>query len=346
MRIVSLRTACMFAVLFVVVTPLLWAKHAYSAQLLNRSVTVADPRPSQNTSHTFNFSLQTVGTIGSLQFEYCSNSPVITTPCVAPTGLDVSAAVISSQTGETGFSVDAATTANNLILTRAPAANVAIPVSYVFSNVINQSTPNSTAFVRITSYPTTDASGAFTDDGSVAYSTTSALSVSGFVPPYLVFCVGVTVAGDCSSANGQLLNLGELKPNQPSFATSQFAGATNDPGGYSTFVNGLTMTSGSNVIPALNTPLPSQTGTSQFGMNLRSNSNPSVGSNPSGVGTSTPTSDYNQPNLYVFKNQIVTSSPISTDYNLFTASYVVNVSPNQPAGIYNTTLTYIATAAF
>lgn len=346
MRIVSLRTAYIFVALLIWIIVLVLPKNVLSAQMLNRSVTITDPRPGVTTTHTFNFSLQTVGTIGSLQFEYCSNSPVITTPCVAPTGLDVSAATISSQTGETGFSVDPATTANNLILTRPPAANVAIPVSYGFSNVINQSTPNSTVFVRVTSYPTTDASGAFTDDGSVAYSTSSPLSVSGYVPPYLIFCVGVTVAGDCSSASGQLLSLGELRPTAPSFATSQFAGATNDPGGFSTFVNGLTMTSGSNTIAALGTPQASQAGISQFGMNLRANSSPGVGNNPSGIGTSVPTSDYNQPNLYVFKNQVVTSSTLPTEYNLFTASYVVNVSSNQPAGIYNTTLTYIATAAF
>ena len=317
-----------------------------AVQLLSRSIRVASSVPSATTQHIYGFNIQTVGTIGSIEFEYCENSPLIGSPCTVPTGLDVSGATITSQSGETGFIVDAATTSNRLLISRAPVANAAIPVAYTFSNVVNHSTANLPVFVRITTYPTGDGSGPYTDDGSVAYSTASPVTIAGFVPPYITFCVGVTVAGDCSSANGQRLDFGELTPNQTKFATSQFAGATNDPAGYSTTVNGLTMTSGTNIIPALVTPTTSQLGISQFGMNLRSNNIPSVGANLSGVGTSSPTTDFNQANRFAFKNAIVANSNLPTDFNLFTASYIVNVAENQSPGIYNTTLTYIATAAF
>lgn len=317
-----------------------------AAQLTARSVRIGSSNTSVITQHQFSFNLISVGSIGSIEFEYCSNSPLIGTPCTAPLGLDVSTAVLSSQTGETGFIVDPATNANSILITRSPGANSAIPASYTFTNVTNPSTPNQTVYVRIGIYATNNGTGPYTDEGSVAFAPVSPVQVSGFVPPFLIFCVGVTVAGDCSSQSGQLLNFGELSDNQPSFATSQFAGATNDPGGYIVFVNGLTMTSGSNTINALAAPTASVPGTSQFGMNLRANTNPGVGSDASGLGTAVPTADYNVPNAFVFKNQQVTNSPLSTNFNLFTVSYLVNIADNQPPGVYNTTLTYIATAAF
>lgn len=346
MRNICLRTSSILLASLVLIAPVLWVNTAHASQLLDRAIVVGSSLPSINTRHDFSFTIATVGTIGSIEFEYCTNSPLVGSPCTVPAGLNVSAAVITSQAGETGFSIDPATTNNRIVITRAPSANSAIPVSYVFSNITNQSTSRETVFVRMSSFASTDGTGPRTDDGTVAYSTADNVTVSGYVPPFLIFCVGVTVAGNCSSANGQSLNFGELKSKQPSFLTSQFAGATNDPGGYSTFVNGLTMTSGTNIIPALSTPQPSQIGVSQFGMNLNVNTNPSVGNSPSGIGSSVVDIDFSQPNLFVFKNQVITTSTTSTDFNLFTASYIVNVSPNQPAGIYNTTLTYIATAAF
>jgi hypothetical protein len=156
----------------------------------------------------------------------------------------------------------------------------------------------------------------------------------------------VTVALDCSTAGGEFLGFGELSSSQTKYMTSQYSGATNDPGGYSTSLTGITMTSGSNFIPALNLPTNSQVGVSQFGMNLRANSIPGVGNDPSGVGTSAIAPDYASPNQFTFKDQVLSSSNTSTDFNLFTVSYIVNITGSQPAGIYNTTLTYIATAAF
>jgi hypothetical protein len=346
MGYISVRVTYALLIITIIVSPLFLYKKVFSAQLLNRSVAIGSSVPSAVTNHLFRFDLITVGNIGSIQFEYCSNSPLNTSPCTPPAGLDVSSAIISSQTGEVGFSMDPGTTVNSILISRPSSLNSAVSVSYNFSNIVNSSSPFDTNYVRISSYATSDGSGPKTDEGSVAFAIDTNVTVSGFVPPYLTFCVGVTVAGDCSSASGEFLSFGELITSQPRYLTSQFAGATNDPGGYSTFVAGLTMTSGTNVIPALNSPQPSVPGVSQFGMNLRSNSNPGVGSNPSGVGSSIPVVDFNQVNLFKFGNQVVTSSSNSTDFNLFTVSYIVNIADSQPAGIYNTTLTYIATAAF
>ena len=329
-----------------IASPLFYAQPAYAATLSSRSVVIGDSTPSANTDHTFGFTIQTIAPLGSIEFEYCDNSPFIGGPCTAPAGLDLSGAVLSSQTGETGFSIDPSSTSNRLVLTRVPVAPSAIPVSYTFTNVVNPSATSLPVYVRVSTFASTDASGARTDEGAVVFSTASNVSVEGYVPPYLTFCVGVTVAVNCSTATGSLLNFGALLPSQTKYLSSEFSGATNDPGGFSTSVTGVTMTSGNNIIPAPATAQASQPGVSQFGMNLRANSSPIVGQEPSGPGTSASLPPLNTPNLFAFSNQVITNSSLPTDFRKFTASYIVNVSPSQKAGIYNTTLTYIAVAAF
>lgn len=331
------------------VVPVLHAKVVYADVLISRSARLGSSSPSANTFHEFTFTIPSSGTIGSIEFEYCSNSPFIDDPCTAPAGLDISSTTLANQTGLTGFSIHGSTTANKLVLTRPPAPNLAFQAAlYRFNNAINNSDNNS-IYVRISTYVTDDASGAFTDGGSVVYSTTSGVAVEGFVPPYLTFCTGLEVAIDCSNTSGSFISLGELSKQSANFGTSQYSGATNDPGGFSTTLTGTTMTSGTRLISPLSNPSPSRPGVSQFGVNLRSNSSPNVGKNKSGTGinSSVVTSEYNTPNRFKFEpNQIISLSTLPTDFTRFTVSYVINVSPDQPAGIYSATLTYIAVASF
>jgi hypothetical protein len=158
--------------------------------------------------------------------------------------------------------------------------------------------------------------------------------------------VGIIVATDCSSATGSSISLGELSPALTATATSQFATATNDPGGQTTAIYGTTMTSGNNLINGLGVPATSQVGSSQFGINLRANPVVSTGLDRTGPGSSNPRPEFNSPNLFTFKEGVVAASSLSTDFNRFTVTYIVNVSRNQSPGIYNSTLTFVAVAAF
>lgn len=344
---VKTKTGYILMASLIVVMPLLhWVQSAHAVSLSSRSVVVASSKASAVTSHRFDFTLPTVATLGSIEFEYCENNPFVGSACTPPAGLSMSGVSLSAQSGETGFSIDASSTANKVVLTRPAILASPVAVSYTLSNAVNPSDYSKTVYVRISTFPTVDATGSRADTGAVVFSTASGISVDGFVPPYLTVCVGVTVEINCQNASGTQLDFGEFSTKQTKFLTSQFSAATNDPGGYSMFVAGPTMTSGSNIIPALASTQPSKVGVSQFGMNLRANSNPSVGSESAGAGTAVPTAGFINPNQFSFNNQIVASSPISTEFNRFTASYIVNISSNQSPGIYNTTLTYIATAAF
>jgi hypothetical protein len=123
--------------------------------------------------------------------------------------------------------------------------------------------------------------------------------------------------------------------------------ATNGQNGYNISVNGSTLTSGNNTIPPLISGATSQIGVSQFGINLRVNSNPNVGVDPSGPGIGSPTASYDQPNNFRYNNgDIVATAGGVTDYRKFTVSYIVNISKQQPAGIYASTFTYVALSNF
>lgn len=301
--------------------------NAAAANLTVRSVAIGSSVASATTTHNFTFTIPTAGLIGSLEFEYCTNTPFVGTACTSPSGLDVSSAVLSGQTGAVGFTIDnGLTTANKLVITRPAAPNLASqPASYNFSNIINPSV-NTSTYVRISTFASSDTTGSRTDGGAVAFSTVNNVTVAGYVPPYLTFCVAITVSLNCSSASGSFISLGELSKTSANAATSQFSGATNDPGGFSASLAGNTMASGTNVIQPLNSPQTSSPGSSQFGINLVANSNPGVGQNPAGSGSSTASSGFNTSNQFKFANAVITSSPIPTDFKIFTVSYLVNLS--------------------
>ena len=327
---------------------LLVTRPTSAAIMFNRSVLISSPVPSAVTTEAFQFDIPTTSVVGSIVFQYCSNSSSFFDVCNAPAGLDVSAASLDSQFGNLGFTVDNAhTTANQIVLTRAPIPGVIAHSGYDFSNITNPSSASPSTYVKISTHASTDGSGQYIDTGAVAFAILDIFNVNAFVPPFLQLCVAITVAPDCSTMSGDSIDLGILSSQHANTGQSQFATATNDLTGYALFAQGNTMTSGNNTIQSLNLPAASFPGTQQFGINLRANLLPPVGQDPVGLGTGTPTADYNIPNRFTFNSgDMIASSPLTTNYNRMTVSYLVNVPANQTPGVYATTVTYIATAQF
>lgn len=319
-----------------------------AAELQNRSVQLASAIPSALDIYSFNFFVPSINILGSIEFDFCSNSPILGDPCIAPAGLDVSSANLINQSGNTGFSVDGArTTSSSLVISRPPLAAAVLNTNFVFDNMTNPSAFGTTTFVRITTYASSDTSGGYTDNGSVAYVTVSRFSVDAFVPPFLQLCVGITVSPNCSFISGDRVDLGILSNTHASAGTSQFAAGTNSPSGYAVYGLGTTLTSGNKIIPALSITSTSLPGSGQFGINLRANLSPPIGSDPVGIGIATPTPNYNQPNEFTFNNgDMLADSPLPSDYNRMTVSYLANVPASQQPGVYSTTITYQAIAQF
>ncbi len=313
----------------------------------NRSLFISDPSPGATTTYKVALTYTTQTTVGSLDMLFC-NDPIPTDPCDPPAGLDVSGAVLASQTGVTGYTI-LTQTANHIVITRTPGVVANIPATYSFSNIVNPSDTSQSFSIRLSDYASTDASGPIIDLGSIVSQSSKGVSLEAQVPPILVFCVGQIVNQDCNSTNGiNYTNLGTLSSSNTLTATSQMAAGTNASGGYVITANGPTMEAGNHVINALASPTLSAPGNSQFGMNLVGNSSPAVGSDPDGpFANALPAADYGVPNQFTYRDgDVVASAPNVSLVRRFTVSYIVNVPPNLRAGVYTTTITYLCTGRF
>lgn len=354
-----------------ILAPLLINKKAYAAQITTRSLTLqpgaggdGGSMPSGEVNHNFAFTVPSVGNtnIGSILFTYCTTA---SGSCTAPTGLNIAPATLGNETGATGFSITN-TAANISYLTRTAAAVTAgTALSYRFDDVINPSATNTTFYVRITTFTGTDGATGTVDTGTVAASTATQIVLTGTMPESLIFCTGATVSTtasipDCSTATAGSISFNQLfSPTATATATSQMAASTNATSGYVITVRGPTMTSGGNTIPVIGgTATASTIGVGQFGLNLVDNTTPNVGINvaPATNGTNykgEAQSNFDTDGSFAFvanaNNTIAASNDGGagpTDIQIFTASYIVNVSGSQTAGTYVSTLTYVCTATF
>lgn len=317
-------------------------------KLAERSLTLSSSYPDASAVYTVSFTNPSAGTIGSIRVQFCANDPLVGEPCDPPSGFDMTAATLLSQNGMTGFSISPVSTVNELILTRTPAsASANLTNSYAIDKVHNPSAAGS-YYARIETFASTDASGANTDSGGLAFMIANSFTVSAEVPPHLLFCTGIVVYGySCTGAQGSYINFGELSFTHTSSGQSQMLAATNAQNGYSIWVSGNTLTSGNNIIPALSVSDIARPGIGQFGINLTANGTPEVGNVPSGAGYGVTTPEYSVPDRYHYiSGDMIATSSHADDLRKYTVSYIVDIPNNQPVGVYATTLTYVCLANF
>lgn len=317
-------------------------------QLTSRRITLSSSIVSAtNVNYELSFGSPGGYTLGSIAIDFCQQSPIPTDACTSPSGFDASSATLDQQSGETGFSIHGSTTIGKIVIGRVPAAAGAGTLTYTFGGMTN---PDSigTFYARVYTYDTNDGTGAYNNFGGIALAVNARMDVKGEVPPFLELCVGITISGlDCSTASGEFIDFGELSPTGVKAATSQFMMATNAANGVSVRITGNTLTSGNNTISALAVPQASIPGVAQFGLNLRANTNPPIGQDPVGVGTISPSPNYNTPNNFMFADEnVLASDNVPTDWHKFTASYIVNVPLSQHPGIYTTSMVFVCLANF
>lgn len=340
------QSVSLFLLALLVFSGLWHFKDVSGDKIPERSLELSSSIASATANYSLSFMVPNTEILGSVTLTVCANDPIIGDPCDAPTGLDMTNAVLNSQEGPGDFSI-LSSTANEVILTRTAGSIDPVILNFELTGITNPSAAGS-YYGRIETFATEDATDTHTDYGGLAFGIDNSLTVSVTVPPYLYFCVGITISGtDCSTTTGNSINLGELSAKTAVTAESQMVAGTNAPTGYDIIMSGATMTSGNNEITALTTANVSKPGTSQFGLNLVANQDPSVGLDPQGPGTAQPASGYDQSNLYRFtsNDKIASVSQPDAPRN-FTVSYLVNISSSQPAGIYVSTVTYVCTAQF
>ncbi len=330
---------------------------------LQAGVTDGGSMPGGVVNHLFTFTVPTTASIGSIQFEYCV---LAAGTCTTPSGLVTTSATMGTQTGATGFTLVNTTNGSPYITRTAASITGGTTLSYQLLAVTNPSATNTSFYVRMTTFTSTNATTGATDTGTVAASTATQILLTGTMPESLIFCTGGTItttAGipDCSTATSGSISFNQLfSPSAAATATSQMAASTNSLSGYVITVNGATLTSGATTIPALSSPTVPAVGNSQFGLNLVANttavSTPAVGAavNPAANGTTLKgeaLAGYSTSDSFKFVsgNSIAdsaTSGAGPTNSQIYTISYIVNVAGGQLAGTYTTTLTYICTSTF
>ncbi len=330
-------------VLFVFIMPV-----SATTRLTDRSLLMGTTEPGATTSYTIAFTYMTPSAIGSIDLQFCE-SPIPYETCVTPAGLDISAATLSAQSGETGYSITTHTS-NHIILSRLPSfVNSGTRGSYTFSNIVNPSSSATAFAVRLRTHATTSTAGNHVDFGSVRGQVGKGIVLETQVPPMLIFCMAEQVDDNCLGTNqNYYTDMGELSPTTTLTAQSQMAVGTNASGGFAITAYGNPPTAGTNVVDTPTVPTESRPGTTQFGINLVENTAPAIGSNPIGVwANAQPTSGYGQTNRYMYvPGDIVASSPNVSLMKKFTVSYIFNTSPNLRAGVYTTTINFVASGRF
>jgi len=315
----------------------------------NRSLFMNSVIPGATTSYKLSLDYMTPEPVGSLDIQFCM-SPVPYDPCEKPEGLDISQLVLAGQTGETGFT--AQILSDTHVLLSRPSAMIAgegSKSSYTFSNVVNPVDLTQAFSIRLKSFSSMDGTGSLIDFGSVRGDVGDGISISTQVPPMLIFCAAGEVDENCLSTNENYYSdMGTLNKDGTLTAQSQFAVGTNASAGFTVTANGNPLMAGTNVIDGIASPTQSLTGRNQFGINLVANSDLDVGHDPEGIWTNaTPTADYGQPNVFKYvSGDVIASSPNVSLIKKFTVSYITNVSPSLRAGVYTTTITYIASGRF
>lgn len=318
-----------------------------SMRLQDRSLYMNSDVAGETTFYRLSFRYMSPDPVGSVEMLFC-NDPIPYNPCVVPDGLDVSSATLKDQTGETGFSISQRS-ANRLILSRSAQAVAQTKATYVLDKVVNPVATDYAFSVRLRTFSSSDATGQMIDFGSVRGQITEAIVIETQVPPMLIFCLAEEVEYNCTGTNDVYYrDTGELRPDATLTAQSQMAVGTNASAGFAITAVGAPLSAGTSVIDSLESPSSSHAGSNQFGINLVANDQPEVGQDPEGEWLNAiVASDYAQPNKYKFiSGDVVASSPNVSLMKKFTVSYIINSSKDLRAGVYTTTLNFIASGRF
>lgn len=344
------RSFAFLLILVLALSALMFVSPLYvsAAQITDRELTLDDSDgAATGVTYTFTFTIPSGTVLESFEAELCTTA---SGACTTPTGFTGASANLAAQPTNYGDASGWADASTAGALRMSKTGNSAAPTgsqTVAFSGVTNPTADNATFFARVTTF-SDDSYTTAVDSGVIAASTATAIDLTGAVDETLTFCAGTSITGtNCGTISGDEVDFGTFSSTAASSGTSVMAASTNGQGGYSITVNGTTLTSGANTITALASQTASSNGTEQFGLNLRDNTTPNVGADPSGAGSGSYSANYGTADQFRFVDgDIVASNGSATDANTFTASYLVNIGGATEAGTYTATMTYICTATF
>jgi hypothetical protein len=357
--------------------------YATAGILDTRSVKMSSSvNAANNVKYSFAFSIGTTGNIGGIVIDFCTEDPIVADTCTLPTSFDTNKSTIgnpASQVGVTGMTTDTTnSTSKTLILTRtASSISSGTAVTFDMGNgtstgIKNPATTNTTFYARILTYAATATAqayastvpGTYVDFGGIALSTTAQLVVTAKVQEQLTFCI---YTGANCGAGGTAVTLGDangILSTSASYTniTGKFNASTNGTNGMDIYAAGATLTSPqSNTISAIgSSAAASSTGSEQYGFciavsggsvtaispyNHASCSSVTTGANAAGAAQfafdlSSGT------NLGTLGGMKVASASGPTLTTTGTIAFLANIAATTKAGVYTSTMTWVAVGKF
>jgi len=332
-----------------------------AASITAISDTMSRQQTSQNSSHVIKFTTGATiqGTSDTIVITFPSDfnftSKTISTVTFthgATTGLE-STETLAATPNATNWGAVFSGTQNRVLTLTAPtdgigAAAVAASDKLIFTYDNTNAANGSTATTYLSTIQITGSNPVAATSFAITLVSGDTVTVSTTIDPYLTYSLTTTSVSLTKSGGGNpTYQSGGTGYNQSTANT--MAAGTNGLTGYTITYYGDTLKSGANSISAMATKTTSSYGTSQFGINLKSNTTPSTGTDPTGSGTGAASSDYNTADN--FRYIVNTTTPLAsasaaTLSNTFTVSYIANVAATTAAGAYSTTITYICTGNF
>lgn len=375
-RVAQSRLAVMLFVLTLGVCVFVMSP-AHAAQVTSRFIQVTSSAASAtDVTYTVSFKAGSSHTVRGIVVQFCGNSPLVNTGCTAPTGFNLGPATLAlaNQVGISGFTVDTVnSTTNTLIITNAAGSALTGGTTVVAfdagssggaDGVTNPSPNNQTYYARIVTYTTVagaqgyvdtnvDTAAAHTDDGGIALSTASQITITSKVQETLTFCVytGVNCAAGGTAvalgdANGVLANTALVYTD----SSSKFDLATNASAGAIVRLKGDTLkTAGGtfSIDPHGTTCTADSVVTSleQFGVRVTASGAPLVPDVPYNCAAGNHTFDVANTNT-AYGQAIADTGGGALDIQTGTMEFAAKSALTTEAGIYTTTITFIATATY
>jgi hypothetical protein len=374
-RAMSLSTALVLSL--ATLLPLLMTQSVSAAQLTSRFIKLSDSSNGHaNTTYSVGFTPTQTTAIKGIVIEFCSNSPIIGDSCTAPSGFDIvkaSLPVANISNLTAGFTVDTTnSTANRAILTNGSGSTVTTTAATIdlgngTNGVTNPTNSNTTFYARIVTYNTTGGAQAYTsatpgthlDDGGIALSTVAQLTVTSKIQETITFCVYTNSPANCAAASGTAVTLGDANGVLANFATSYqatagFGIASNAQSGVSVRLKGDTLCrvpgscgSSANTVTAQGSSCTADSTTTsveQFGLRVSVLGSGVTATAPYNCSAGNHAFDVTNTNTTY--GQQIASTAGANDEVQNSIEFSAKSATTSEAGIYTSTLTFIATGTY
>ncbi len=346
---------------------------ASAAQLPSRSVQLSSASAAA-TGVTYAFEFTVNAAANAFVIDFCSNSPQIGTECTAPAGMTV-----ASATAPTSGFTKTAMDANTLAL--AATVEASSTVTFTLDGVTNPSA-SGLVYARITTYnslenallyTSADVGGGSVDGGTVAFSITDTIGVSGSVMESVTFCVsGKEIGSNCSGVERPVLRLGEQVGDVVALTSSAVSEETIYAQVSTNAVSGVTVNlkssalncgglmraggaSACDIKPALDQGILA--GEARFGVKVASADD--TGTNPSGVFGAASGSMYGASRFSLnfiagnatgitstFGDPFLDTNDEPANNKNVALTFGASIADGTPAGLYSTDLSLIAAGKF